>query len=72
LFAAGSSETTIWNGVESAELLTLTQLIPWVNDLAYSGDGSLLAGAGQDGTVVIWETATGDVKRVFRDSSEPA
>lgn len=31
----------------------------WVYDLALSRDGSLLATAGQDGTVKIWETASG-------------
>ena len=38
----------------------------FVHDVAYSPDGRHLATAGFDGTVRIWDIATGDQVRIFR------
>jgi WD40 repeat protein len=38
----------------------------WTVSLAFSPDAALLAGGGVDGSIAIWDTATGDVVRMLR------
>jgi WD40 repeat protein len=37
-----------------------------VNDIQYSGDGSLIATAGADGSVIIWDAFSGEIARSIR------
>ncbi|VAW31616.1 High-affinity carbon uptake protein Hat/HatR [hydrothermal vent metagenome] len=42
-----------------------------VNDIAFSGDGSLLATASSDGTAQLWDVRSGEALRVFSGHSGP-
>ncbi|QDU21855.1 protein kinase domain-containing protein [Urbifossiella limnaea] len=42
------------------------------HQIAFSADGGLLAGAGVDGEVRVWEVATGRVRRAVRVDAAPA
>ncbi len=44
----------------------------WVEDLSYTADGSRLATASRDGTVKIWDVATGRELRAIRDLADRA
>ncbi len=43
----------------------------WIQGLAYSPDGTRLATASKDGTVKIWDVATGKELRTFGDHTKP-
>ncbi len=47
----------LWDTVSGQELLVLASSTGSVNCVAFSPDGTMLAAAGQDGSLRIWETA---------------
>ena len=62
-----AADPVIWALDSGEKVLTLTDgHSDNVNDIQFSPDGSLLATAGQDGIVVIWDAATGNIVRSIR------
>ena len=59
LISTTQDETIIWNVETNQEITTLGQDSEGIIDLAVSRDGVLLATMSSDGTVGIWESATG-------------
>jgi WD40 repeat protein len=55
----------IWT-VDDGSKVVLAGHIGEIKDLAFNADGSTLATAGDDGTVRLWDTATGAPKLVLR------
>jgi hypothetical protein len=49
----------VWNAASGAEILTLTGDEGSFGRIAYSPDGSRLAGANRDGSVKVWDAVTG-------------
>ena len=62
LLAVGGSEGTIvlWTFPEMTTYQTLAGHTHWVAGLVFSPDGQLLASAGGDALVKVWEVATGE------------
>jgi WD40 repeat protein len=48
---------------ERVKTLTLSAVA--ANDVAYSPDGKLLAGVADDGTVMLWDASTWQVRQLF-------
>ena len=55
----------------SPELQLLEGHSSWVNAIAFSQDGQLLASASDDGTVRLWDPATGEHKQTLQGHSGP-
>jgi WD40 repeat protein len=69
--AAGSGEAQkagaikLWDTVKGRELRTLMGYEGHVQAVAWSPDGKMLAGGAKDGTVKLWEAATGKERLSF-------
>ena len=67
LLAVGGSEGTIvlWTFPEMTAYQTLVGHTHWVAGLVFSPDGQLLASAGGDALVKVWDVATGECVATF-------
>ena len=65
--AGGSEENVVqlWDAQTGAHKKTFTGHTKRVNSVAYSSDGKIIASGGADGTVRLWEIATGKQKVVL-------
>jgi WD40 repeat protein len=55
----------------SAELQTLEGHSGWVQSVAFSPDGQLLASSSNDKTIRVWDTVTGSLQQLFEGHSGP-
>jgi WD40 repeat protein len=51
----------VWNAASGERLLTLTDHTSWIDEIAFSPDGTHLATTSQDCTAKIWDAETGAV-----------
>jgi len=56
--AGEDGATNLWDVGTQRELRTLKTGANGINSAAYSPDGTTLAAAGHDGTVVVWDVIT--------------
>jgi len=68
--SAGLAGVTEWS-VPSARLIRTLESRKGASRVAFSSDGSLLAGAGNDGAARIWETAGGKRRGLYKVSKLP-
>ncbi|MCL1471867.1 trypsin-like peptidase domain-containing protein [Argonema antarcticum] len=59
----------IWNKSTGKELRTLTGHLDFVNSVAFSADGKILASGSSDKTIKIWNPNTGELLRTFTGHS---
>jgi len=64
---AGSNQEVVLFSAESGQVTRrlYASEIGWVNDVSFAGDGRLVT-AGDDGTAIVWNPATGRAQRTFR------
>ena len=62
----GTFEWGYWNRLCHLELLTLKGSSGNIHSVAFSPDGARIATGGTDGTVRVWEAATGHCRHVLR------
>jgi WD40 repeat protein/DNA-binding SARP family transcriptional activator len=63
----GVVEPVIWDAATGVQVLKLSGgHVGNVNDIQFNRDGSLVATAGDDGAVVIWDATTGRIVRSIR------
>ncbi len=72
LVAGGPRNVRIWNLAGEGEKLTPSGHTGGVSGLAFSPDGTLLASAGKDHTVKLWNPLTGDLIHTLDDFHGPA
>jgi WD40 repeat protein len=68
--SAGVAGVSEWS-VPSAKLIRILGSPVGASRVAFSADGSLVAGAGKDGAARIWETATGKRRALHKVSNLP-
>jgi WD40 repeat protein len=59
----------VWNAQTGTELMSLSGHNNFVNTLAFSGDGKLLASGSYDSTIKLWDVATGSELRTLKGHS---
>ena len=59
----------VWNAQTGAHQTTLTGHTKQVNSVAYAPDGNMIASGSTDGTVRLWDTATGKQKAILNWTS---
>jgi WD40 repeat protein len=73
--ATSSNQVKLWDVATGREVRTFGNLFTahqlQVNAVAFSKDGRLLASAGEDATVKVWETASGGLLLTFRQHGGP-
>jgi len=71
LASAGGLDSTITlRDLDTGQVRTLRGHTNRVPSVSFSPDGRVLASASMDGTVRLWDIATGQVRRVFRPHDE--
>jgi len=58
-------EVWIWWAAGSNRLVVMEGVNDWIRDIAFSPDGSLIAGGSDDGTVRIWRVSDGELLRTL-------
>ncbi|MEV4512244.1 TIR domain-containing protein [Dactylosporangium sp. NPDC049525] len=67
--AGGNKELRVWSVSAAREVSHNRTPIGAIDDLAFSPDGRLLASGGDDGTVRVWDPATGEQTRLLLPAS---
>ncbi|MEP0807259.1 MAG: PD40 domain-containing protein [Chloroflexota bacterium] len=62
ILAAGSQDRIIlWDAANLQQIRSpLKKHTSWIGDITFSADGKWLASSDQDGTVIVWDVATGE------------
>ncbi len=71
LVSGGGTVMKVWDVVTGKEVVPLTEHEDWVNSVAFTPDGRNLASSGLDGSIRLWEPATGKQVRVFEGGVRP-
>jgi len=58
-------EVWIWWAADGTRLVVMGGVEDWIRDIAFSPDGSLIAGGSDDGTVRIWRVSDGELLRTL-------
>jgi WD40 repeat protein len=58
-------EINLWDTMKGKEVCKIARDSTWIQTMAFSPDGTLLATAGRDTAIRLWETATGKELRAF-------
>ena len=66
LTGTNNGKVKIWSAVTGEELLELNEHMDWINCVAFSPDGTEVATASSDRTVVTCDSWTGQRRRVYR------
>ncbi len=71
-----AGELALWDVATTTELRRFGGALPdghsdWINDVVFSPDGSTALSASQDGTIILWDAATGAFLHRFEGHSGP-
>jgi RNA polymerase sigma factor (sigma-70 family) len=71
LVSAGGSVMKVWDVGTGKEVVPLAEHEGWINSVAFSPGGRHLATSSLDGTIRMWEPATGKLVRIFEGGVRP-
>ncbi len=66
LISSGGASMKVWDVAAGKEVVPLAEHEEWISSIAFSPDGRQLATSSLDGSIRLWEAATGKPGRIFQ------